>query len=651
MDAEWLEPDGLGGFAMGRADLVRTRRYHSLLTTAATPPTGRVVLVNGLEAWVDTDQGTAALATNRYVPDVTHPDGATRIVGFTTEPWPTWTYRLPDGNELIHELIVLHGSSLVALSWRLARPGGGHLSVRPLLSGRDLHATHHENSVWHFDARVSGPRIVWMPHPSVPSVTAVTNGEYTPAPDWYRQFQLDEERARGQDFVEDLASPGVISFNLRDGRAILALGADGPHRSALLDGFAERLWKTVEQTERARRAAFATPLHRAADAYVVARGDGKTIIAGYPWFSDWGRDTFIALRGLCLAGDRLTVARDILLEWARYIDRGMLPNFFPEGGKTAEYNSVDASLWFVIAVHELLQHAGIGVEVSDAEVDALQAAVDAIVAGYAAGTRFGIRATESGLLAAGEPGVQLTWMDAKVGEWVVTPRIGKPVEIQALWINALRIAGARNADWRALADRAHRSFTARFWNAAGYLNDVVDVDHRAGLVDTSFRPNQLLALGGLPYRLVEGLPAQRILDAVEARLWTVAGPRSLASGEPPYTGRYEGDMRQRDGAYHQGTVWPWLAGAFVDAWVHAKGNTASARQQARARFLDPLVEHYRDRCSGHVAEIADGDPPHEPRGCPFQAWSVGEVLRLDREILRRDINTPVEGIAVATAKA
>ena len=637
-NAEWLEADGLGGFAMGRADLLRTRRYHALLTTATTPPTGRMTLVNGVEAWIQGPDGDVALTSNRYVPDVTHPDGASRITTFAATPWPTWTYRLPDGNELVHELLMHHGSSFVVLSWRLARPGARRLVVRPLLSNRDVHGTHHANDQFNFEARVLGPRITWRPYAGQPSIVAVTNGEYTPAPEWYRRFLLDEERARGQDHVEDLASPGTLAFNLADGRAILAFGADGEGRSPLLNGFPERVWRTVTEAERRRRAAFPSPLHRAAADYVVRRGAGRTIVAGYPWFSDWGRDTFIALRGLCLAGDRLDDARDILVEWSRHVSEGMLPNFFPDGGTPVEYNSVDASLWYVIAAHELLAHPG--ARVGDAQRTALHGAIDAIVAGYARGTRYGIRATEAGLLAAGEAGVQLTWMDAKVGDRVVTPRIGLPVEVQALWINALRIAGLRNPAWAELAGRARDRFEERFWNAAGYLNDVVDADHRPGLVDTSFRPNQLLALGGLPFRLLEGARARRIVDAVEARLWTPAGLRSLAPDDPAYAACYEGDMRARDAVYHQGTVWPWLAGAFVDAWVRVRGDTPAARAEARTRFLEPLVRHYATAGLGHLAEIADGGAPHQPRGCPFQAWSVGEALRLDRVVLARDLAEP-----------
>jgi len=305
----------------------------------------------------------------------------------------------------------------------------------------------------------------------------------------------------------------------------------------------------------------------------------------------------------------------------------MLPNRFPDRGETPEFNAVDAALWYVVAVHEFLA-AG---RVTARERQTLVDAVEAILAGYSAGTRYRIHVDDDGLLAAGEPGVQLTWMDARVGDWVVTPRIGKPVEVQALWLNALSIGSGFSERWAALHARARRAFAARFWDEArGHLADVVDVDLRPGTVDWTFRPNQIFAVGGLPFAVLEGERARRVVDAVEARLVTPLGLRSLAPGEPGYTPRYQGGPRERDAAYHQGTVWPWLTGGFVEAWVRVRGGTPAARAEARGRFLEPLLAHLDDAGLGHLPEIADGDPPHAPRGCPFQAWSVGEALRLTR---------------------
>jgi predicted glycogen debranching enzyme len=295
---------------------------------------------------------------------------------------------------------------------------------------------------------------------------------------------------------------------------------------------------------------------------------------------------------------------------------------------------VDASLWYVVAVHDLLQAAdGSGV-VSAKDKRAFQSAILAILDGYSKGTCFGIRMDDEGLLAAGERGVQLTWMDAKVGEWVVTPRIGKPVEVQALWLNALRIDGKLHDKWQPAFERGLAAFRERFWNPGTQcLFDVVDAEHRAGHHDDAIRPNQILAVGGLPLSLLPAEQAASVVQVVEERLLTPLGLRSLAPNDPAYRAQYRGGVRERDGAYHQGTVWPWLIGPFVEAWLRVHGQTADTIAGARHRFLDPLLAHLDSGGLGHVSEVADADVPHMPGGCPFQAWSVGELLRLDRQVL------------------
>lgn len=374
-------------------------------------------------------------------------------------------------------------------------------------------------------------------------------------------------------------------------------------------------------------------------------------MAGYPWFTDWGRDTFIAIRGLFLATGRRADARDILVEWAGAVSEGMLPNRFPDSGEAPEFNSVDASLWFVVAAHELMQGEQGENRVLDADQRrALEDAVLAIVAGYAHGTRFGIRMDDDGLLAAGVHGAQLTWMDARVGDRVITPRIGKPVEVQALWLNAAFAASLIHAQWRDVVERGRRAFVARFWNSdRGYLADVVDVDHVSGTRDDSMRPNQVMAVGGLPLSLVDGDMAFRIVTIVERELLTPLGLRSLASNEPGYAPRYEGDGAARDAVYHQGTVWPWLLGPFVEAWVRVRGNARGAHREARRRFLEPLMEHLETAGLGHVSEIVDADAPHAARGCPFQAWSLGELLRLDRVVLAEPQRVARQRAAVVTS--
>ena len=625
---EWLEADGLGGVASGTSSGIRTRRYHALLTTATTPPTGRMVLVSGLDAWVGE---TEFLSRQRYAPGIVAPEYAAVIESFTADPWPSWTYRLRDGTRIQQELFVPRGSPVVALRWRTLDPRPGlTLSVRPFLSGRDLHALHRANPSFRFDADVSREEVSWAPYPGVPGIAALSNGVYRQEPEWYRNFLYAEERARGLDCEEDLASPGIFRWDLEED-AVLILSVPG----SLPRGTAAETLASLSQTERGRRSRFGSPLERAGDAYLVRRGPGRTIVAGYPWFTDWGRDTFIALRGLCISTGRLAQARSILLQWAGLVSDGMLPNRFVDQGDAPEFNSVDASLWYVIAVHEYLRAVeASGRTVTPTDRTTLVEAATAIVAGYSRGTRFGIRLDSDGLLAAGQSGVQLTWMDAKVGDWVVTPRIGKPVEIQALWLNALWVVGQFTGQYREVLERGLRSFNQRFWYpAGGYLYDVIDVDHQSGTADATLRPNQILAAGGLPYAVLDQRLARHVVETVESRLWTRVGLRTLAPDDARYVARYEGDVRSRDGSYHQGTVWPWLLGPFVEAWVRVRGNTPSVKREARKRFFDPLHAHLAEAGLGHISEITDADSPHTPRGCPFQAWSVGEALRLDLSVL------------------
>lgn len=644
LDDEWLEADGAGGFASGTVGTARTRRYHALLLAATQPPTGRVVLVNGIEAWLESGERKTALTMQRYAPDLLYPDTSGSLASFDTSPWPTWRYRLDGGAVLTAEVFVTRASRETVLRWRLETGADGHagtsadaaalpaltLKVRLLISGRDYHALHHENPAFAFDAQIDGERVRWQPYGDLPAIVACSNGTYTHAPDWYRNFCYPRERERGLDCIEDLATPGVFSFDPGKGDAVILLrtqpvhdAPDNPHdtgtgaanRAVLLAGF-----------EELRRASAGSRLRRSADAYVVARDDGRTIVAGYPWFTDWGRDTFIAMRGLLLASGRYEDAGAILLEWASTVSEGMLPNRFPDAGGAPEYNSVDASLWFVIAVHDYFAAA----RVPPATRAVLQGAVDAILEGYARGTRYRIAADpRDWLLRAGVPGVQLTWMDAKAGDWVVTPRIGKPVEVQALWINALRIAGAWDTRWRELEARASAAFAERFADpSTGALFDVVDVDHVDGSVDRSIRPNQIFAAGGLPFALLEGDAARAVVAQVQTHLLTPMGLRTLAPSDPAYRGHYRGGVLERDGAYHQGTVWPWLLGPFVDAWLHVNGDGAAQRALARERFAAPLLAHLDHAGLDHVCEVADGDAPHTPGGTPFQAWSLGELLRM-----------------------
>jgi predicted glycogen debranching enzyme len=639
-EAEWLEADGLGGFASGTVGGFRTRRYQALLLTAVNPPTDRFVLVNGVEACIETPRGRFALSTQHYAPDVLHPDGHSRIAEFSCEPWPHWIFELEGGLRIEQELFGPRGQSVVAMRWRvLDASAESSLFVRLLMSGRDYHSLHRENAGFRFDPERTPSSLVWRQYDGVPPTAVTTNGDYVHEPAWYRNFLYRQEQERGLDCVEDLASPGTFRWKLSETDAVMILSAEGanPYRDSAADP--GTLYAKMREDERMRReTSFREPLDRAADSYIVRRGQGRTIIAGYPWFTDWGRDTFISLRGLCLSRGRHEIARDILVDWAKTVSEGMLPNRFPDRGEQPEFNSVDASLWYIIAVDEYLRRTNAGHRprrnTPDAVETTLRDAVQQILDGYYRGTRYGIHGDDDGLLACGVSGVQLTWMEVKIGDWVVTPRIGKPVEVEALWLNALAIGARFDAKWQSIFDRGLSSFRSKFWNKdARALFDVVDNDHVAGSADATIRPNQIFAVGGLPLTLVDREQAVAIVETVESQLLTPVGLRSLSPSSLHYVGHYRGGVRERDSAYHQGTVWPWLLGPFVDAWVRVRGNSDVARQSARERFVTPVFERLNSAGIGHIAEIADGDAPNTFRGCPFQAWSLGELIRLSHDLL------------------
>jgi predicted glycogen debranching enzyme len=633
LEHEWLETDGLGGYSSGTTELVPTRRYHALLLSALSPPSSRHVFVHDAVIWLETPQGSIPLSRHPYAPGGIVPE-APLVRQARITPWPEFHCQA-GGIAFSREIVLLHGLplALVRLQFESAIEGAT-LCLRPLLSGRDPHWLHRENPNFLFGYEGNGEHASFELYAGLPRVLSVANGVYQHEPDWYRNFFYQEELARGFDATEDLASPGVLRFDLRDKVVdwIVAVDCEAT-RDFLGQASAHELSQQIRAREIGRRGRFPTKLERAADQYLARRADGKTLMAGYPWFGDWGRDTFIALRGLCLATGRVDEATLILCEWAKCISLGMLPNRFSDrADEPAEYNSVDASLWYVIAIGEVLERHS--PELAPDRVEVLKRAMFDIISGYAAGTRHNIRLDDDGLLAAGEAGFQLTWMDAKIGDFVVTPRIGKPVEVQALWLNALHFAQEYFPEFRPWLDQGLAGFADRFDLGRGSLPDVVDVDHVPGLVDMSLRPNQVLAVGGLPLALLPLARCREVLELVESSLVTPLGLRSLAPGHPDYRPHYRGGPWQRDTSYHQGTVWPWLLGPFVQAWVKSRGGTHKVKDEARSRFVAPFYEHLDHAAGlGHISEIADAEPPHIPRGCPFQAWSLGELLRIEKFVL------------------
>jgi predicted glycogen debranching enzyme len=626
-ELEWLLADGLGGYASSTVVGLNTRRYHGLLVAARRPPVDRMVLLSRLEEALTVGERRHDLGTNTYAGGVVHPRGYERAFAFELDPLPTLTFEV-DGGRLSRTVARVHGAPATAVVYAYEGPGPATLELRPLLAYRDHHALQRENPAVRREAQRAGEDVVLAPFDGCPPLHlrlagAAWDGESS----WYHGFEYAREKERGLDFTEDLWSPGVLRVPLRSGKPWGLLAWAGPipeGRTALLAVTAER---TRLRAIGGGSEGLLGHLRRAAEAFLVRRGEvGRTIVAGYHWFADWGRDTMIALPGLCLTAGRPDVARTILTEFARHVDAGMIPNRFPDGGEPPEYNAADASLWMVVAVHRLVEATG---DHAFARLR-MKATVAAILDGYKAGTRHGIRMTPDGLLAQGEDGVQLTWMDAKVGDWVVTPRRGHAVEIQALWYNALLIGAdlareagetQRAAEWAAIAVRVRESFLRAFWSESlGYLADVV----AGGTKDLSLRPNQLYAIG-LPHALLPRDKALRVLDVVKRHLLTPVGLRSLAPSDPQYQGRYDGGPRSRDAGYHQGTVWPYLIGIYFDAVIRLHGEEGKA---AAREWLGGFAPHLREAGLATVSEVFDGDPPHRPGGAIAQAWSVAELLRV-----------------------
>ena len=636
---EWLVTNGLGGFASGTVGGALTRRYHGLLVAALAPPVQRTLLVAKLEIAVRYGGHDYALGTNEYADGTIDPQGHRLIESFELDcSIPVWRYAL--GDALLEQRVWMeHGKNTTFVRLSLARGSApAALQITPLCGYRDYHSLGHGGWSLNVGAVEHGCRIEAFAG-AQPFWLRAQGAQFEPAPDWYWGFRYRVENERGLDDTGDLFRPGRFRATLQPGESLLLE----------LSTEEQRPEPGAPQRERARQAALLARAQRpapawvhrlmlASDQFVARRGSGgQTIIAGYPWFSDWGRDTMIALPGLLLATGRHDVAAQVLRTFAAHVSEGMLPNRFPDAGETPEYNTVDATLWYFDAVA-----ACVATDAQAGLLNELYPVLASIVEWHLRGTRYGIGVDPvDGLLHAGEPGVQLTWMDAKVGDWVVTPRIGKPVEVNALWINALAILadfarrlGETGAAKRysQLAEQANDSFRSRFWYAAGgYLYDVVDgpegeIDERGHRADASLRPNQIIAVA-LPTVQLDDARARAVVDICARELYTSRGLRSLAPGDARYVGRYGGGPLSRDGAYHQGTVWSWLLGPFARAHYRAYGDATQALS-----YLDGLADQLREGCVGSVSEIFDADPPHAPRGCFAQAWGVAEPLRAWAEI-------------------
>lgn len=633
---EWLVTNGIGGYACGTLAGLLTRQYHGLLVAALTPPLGRTLLLAKLDETVDYDQQRYELHSNRWVDGTVSPHGYRQIEQFHLDGTaPVWQFAC--ANALLEKRIWMQpGANTTYVRYSLLRGSEPlHLSLKALVNYRDHHhRTASEGWQMQIDPIAQGVRITAFPG-AVPVYLLAEGADCSIAGDWYFGFDLAVERDRGIGDRDDHLHAATFQIQLAPGDSITLVASTEPQPD--LDGsraaHQQEPWVAGwRQTNPAQIAPdWVEQLVLAAQQFIVARPlpdqpDGKTLIAGYPWFGDWGRDTMISLPGLTIATGHPEIARPILRTFAHYLDQGMLPNLFPDAGATPEYNTVDAILWYFEAIRAY--HAATN---DDDLLRELFPALAEVITWHQRGTRHNIHLDPSdGLLYAGTAGVQLTWMDAKIGDWVVTPRIGKPIEVNALWYNALGVMitiaqrlGKPTQEYEQLAQRTASGFQ-RFWNpAVGYCYDVLDTP--AGQ-DASLRPNQLFAVS-LPAQALPPLlsPAhqQAVVDICAKKLLTSHGLRSLVPADPDYQGHYSGDSYQRDPVYHQGTVWGWLLGAFVQAHLRVYGDPAMA-----LTFLEPIANQLRFGSVGTLSEIFDGDPPMVSRGAFAQAWTVAEALRV-----------------------
>lgn len=629
---EWLVTNGLGGYASGTVAGMVTRRYHGLLIAALNPPRQRILLAAKIEDSVQYGGRFYKLSTNQWAAQVIEPAGYRYLESFCLDDGiPTWTYALEPGVRLQKRVWMQVGANTTYVHYTYLEGSQPLvLALETLVNYRDHHKLTRAIGQWmRVEPVGNGVRVV-ASNQAIPFYIFSRDAKASTRYEWYRDFFLREEAERGLDRVEDHLNIGDFHGTLKPGEALTLVFSteatpDLDSAAALEErrAYARQIVKTAALDDAPPEV---QQLVLAADQFVARRaladgGEGYTIVAGYHWFADWGRDTMIALPGLTLATGRPHIAREILRTFAGLVDQGMLPNNFTDTESEPGYNTVDATLWFFEALRAYFAETG-----DTAFLRELFPVLQDIIAWHERGTRYQIHVdSEDGLLWAGEPGSQLTWMDVKIDDWVVTPRVGKPVEVNALWYNALcnmaefaPALGEPDTAYRKAAARAEASFE-RFWSEKhGYCFDVIDGPEGD---DATLRPNQILAVA-LPHSPLSPERQRAVVDICEQELLTPVGLRSLAPSDPAFIPHYQGDQRQRDSAYHQGTVWAWLIGPFVSAHLRVYGDPDRAEA-----FLKPLLQYVDGQGLGTIDEIFDGVAPFSPRGCIAQAWSVAEVLR------------------------
>jgi len=671
LDHEWYVTNGLGGYAAGSLAGATTRSYHGLLVAALRPPVERDVLVTKIDETAELpDNRVLKLGVNEYQDGTIDPQGYNYLDTFSLEAdVPCFRYQLDENITLEKRIWMEYGENTTYVQYALSAAPGKvtsdapvKLTLTPFCLYRNYHATTHGDANWHFLVEDMGNRCRIRAYDGAPAYSLVLgpSAHFTPMGNWFWGVKHRRDAERGLPDVEDVYQPGTFRLQMIPGERVTIVLSSEPQLqnefgSSQHEAAVEKAWTRHQQRAQqllatANRSKDPLPqadpvfarLALAADQFIVARpanaqdsqpgsgqgqrsSDLKTIIAGYPWFADWGRDSMISLPGLLLSTGRYNEARSLLEAFASYTHGGLIPNRFPDSGEAPEYNTIDATLWMFHGLDRYLTTTG-----DWSLLNELFLTLSSIIDRHVEGTVYGIGVDPAdGLLRGGTPGVQLTWMDAKVGDWVVTPRHGKPVEVNALWYYALTCmeswAGRFSLDasrFGQLRSKVRENFTRRFWyEAGGHLYDVVDVEGVAGQNDAALRPNQLFAASLTP-SLLTGDQMQSMLQKVTETLLTPMGLRSLSPGDPSYCKHFNGNQQQRDGAYHRGTVWPWLIGPYVDVHLSVYNDRAAVRS-----LLQPLVQHLWDACLGTVSEVAEPEAPFTPAGCYAQAWSVAEVLR------------------------
>jgi predicted glycogen debranching enzyme len=634
---EWLETNGLGGWSGSTLCGCNTRRYHGLLMAAVKPPADRMLLVSKLEETVVVSDTRYELGTNDYGV-VVSPSGFQYLRSFKKDPFSEWIFEMA-AVRIQKSITMVHGENTTLIRYEILEAAlPFEMEFLPLIAARGYHELQHATNNIFWDTQFENGIFHNRPFDGAPDIyISIPGSAYNKTDQWFYHFNYAVEKYRGLDFEEDLFNHGLFRVSLKQGDVLeIIVSTENP---------AARDFKVLFESERQRKSVLIqennnelfNQLSLAADQFIVQRNMPahgsdepvilKTVIAGYHWFTDWGRDTMISLPGLCLATGRYDDAKKIISVFGKSVSMGMLPNRFMDNNEPPEYNNVDGTLWYFMAIHYYLQAT------NDNEfiLKEILPVLKEIVEWHFKGTRYNIHADIDGLLYAGEKGMQLTWMDAKIGDWVVTPRSGKPVEIQALWYNALKIfevllllngESAQASVVHQKSDQAKNSFQQKFWYPGGnYLYDVIDEE---GNPDTSLRPNQVFAIS-LPYPLVEGGKASSILKVTEEKLYTDFGLRSLSPDDPRYSGHYGGTVLSRDSSYHQGPVWSWLIGAYIEAQIKTVGKSFKAKAST---IVQKFANQLGEGCIGSVSEIFDGDPPHHPGGCVAQAWGVAEILRV-----------------------